>query len=136
MKLLQLALVGCLVLGTSAASRAEDTKGEKKEAPNKDKLVGTWEVVKAESEKGPPPGMTVHFTKDGKATLSFKAGDKTISAEGTYKVEGDKLAITLKIGPGGKDHTDTDTIVKLTDKQLIIKDSNTNKNVEFKKVKK
>jgi uncharacterized protein (TIGR03066 family) len=80
---------------------------------NADLIVGTWEAVKGEM----PPGTTVEFTKDGKMKANIKVGDKTMSMEGTYKVEGDKLTTSME----GK--SDTDTIKTLNDTTLIIEDS-------------
>jgi uncharacterized protein (TIGR03066 family) len=94
---------------------------------NADKIVGTWEAVKGEV----PAGSTIEFTKDGKMKLNIKAGGQTISVEGTYKVDGDKLTTTGK-GPDGKEKTETVKIKKLTDKELVIEDEK-GKTEEFKK---
>ena len=55
--------------------------------------------------------------------------------EGAYKLDGDKLTVTLRT-PEEKDKelTDTVTITKLTDKELITKDQK-GKVDEFKKKK-
>jgi uncharacterized protein (TIGR03066 family) len=91
------------------------------------KIVGTWKPTKGEI----PASTTVEFTKNGKMKLNIKAGGRTISLEGTYKVDGDKLTTTGK-GPDGKEKTVTVKIKKLTDKELVIEDEK-GKTEEFKK---
>lgn len=118
MKLLRFALVGCLVLGLAGCSSS-----------NKDKIVGTWEITKAEGEM--PVGATVEFTKDGKMKVTAEAAGMKISLDGTYSVDGDKLAVTMK-GPDGKEKKETDTITKLTDKEMELKDPQ-GKTATFKK---
>jgi uncharacterized protein (TIGR03066 family) len=109
MKLLSVVLAGCLVAGVSAA-RAEEKKGD----GNAEKAVGTWEVTKGESL---PPGSTLELTKDGKLKLVVKAATP-VTVEGTYKVDGTKLMVTMKL-PDGKDHSETMEIKKLTDTELV-----------------
>jgi uncharacterized protein (TIGR03066 family) len=131
MKPLQLLLTAGLVLGLAAAGRAEEKKDDKDKA-NKDKLVGTWVLEKPEKPKGLPSGATVEFTKDGKVKLTAKVEGRDINLEGTYSVDGDKLKTTSK-DQDGKEHTDTDTISKLTDKELVLKNSKTDEELTFKK---
>jgi uncharacterized protein (TIGR03066 family) len=122
---LQLALAGVLAFG--AAAVAADDKKDDKAA----KLVGTWEVTKGESL---PPGSIAEFTKDGKLKLTVKDGDKVVlSAEGTYKIDGDSLTVKLK-DPNGKDHEETMKVKSLTDKELVTFDDN-KKTDTFKKTK-
>lgn len=138
MKVLQFALVGCLIVGlagcgsptTKGKAAATTTGGPAPAAtPNKDKILGTWELVKGE---GAPPGTLAEYTKDGKVKVTVKAGGKEMKMEGTYSVEGDTLKTTMK-GPGGKEETDKDKIEKLTETQLVLKNMKENKTVEFKK---
>jgi uncharacterized protein (TIGR03066 family) len=125
MKLARLALAVVFVLGVTAV-RAD----EKKDAETKDKLVGTWEVTKGDSL---PPGSTAEFTKDGKLKLTIKADkDKSVTIEGTFKVEGETFKTTLKAE--GKEHTETLKIKSLTDKELVIEDEKGKKDT-FKKSK-
>jgi uncharacterized protein (TIGR03066 family) len=113
MKLLRLALVGVLALGVSVA-RADD----KKDKETQEKLVGVWESVKGSETM--PPGSTMELTKDGKIKLVFKQGEKSLTVEGTYKVDGQSFKATLKVGD--KEHTETIKIKKLTDTELVISD--------------
>ena len=57
---------------------------------------------------------------------------RDISHEGTYSVDGDKLKTAIK-DTDGKEQSDTDTITKLTDKELVIKDSKSDELLTFKK---
>jgi uncharacterized protein (TIGR03066 family) len=78
------------VLGPSAA--AQDKK-----ADNAKLAVGTWEVTKTH-DGGPPKGGVVEFTKDGKIKVSGEQGGMKQAFEGTYKVDGNKVVLTFKIG--------------------------------------
>jgi uncharacterized protein (TIGR03066 family) len=99
-------MVAVLCLGTGLL--AEDKKDEKIDAK---KLVGKW---------GPKKGgaFTFEFTKDGKAT--FSAPDDGKDSKGTYKVDGDKLTLTMKMGD--MEQTITRTVSKLTDTELVSAD--------------
>jgi uncharacterized protein (TIGR03066 family) len=116
-----LALVGMLFFGLGLAGAAD--------ADTAKKLVGVWEVTKS---KDAPPGATVEFTKDGKMALKVKAGDKTLSITGTYKVKGQSVITTLSVG--GKEKTETNKIKKLTEKELIVEDEKGTVE-EYKRVK-
>lgn len=144
MQLLRWSLVGCLIVGLAGCGGPSTKKpaspagsnpstGQPKPKPpesNKDKIIGTWELTKGGGETA--PGSTFEFTKDGKTKMTAKVGDKTINMDATYKVEGNKLLTTAK-GPDGKEDTNTDTIVKLTDTEMVL-ESKEGK-VEFKKKK-
>jgi uncharacterized protein (TIGR03066 family) len=105
--------IGIILTGSASAAPAPKS--------NQTKIVGVWIVIK--SDDGTPPMTTIEFTRDGKLKVKTKVGDQTLTMEGTYKLEGDKLTVTL-ITPDEKDKevTDTVTITKLTDKELITKD--------------
>jgi uncharacterized protein (TIGR03066 family) len=108
------------------ASSAQDTKVDPA------KLVGKWELTKSESG-GAPKGAIVEFTKDNKLSISAtdKDGNK-LDFTGTYKVEGDKLTVTIAFA--GKEDSDTDTIKMLTDEKLVLVDKD-KKETEFVKKK-
>src|SRR5260370_34140573 len=82
---------GLLMLGLVAGVRAE----EKKADGNKEKLVGTWEVVKSDEGGAPPVGTMVMFAKDGKMKLIHKKDDKEMTTEGTNTADGDKNTTTM-----------------------------------------
>lgn len=143
MQLLRWTLAGSLIVGlagcgnptsTSPTNAPKPTDGSKPTNPsnvemsNKDKIVGVWEIVRGGKL---PPGTTFEFTKDGKMKVAMKVQDKTMNMEGTYTVEGDKLKNAGK-GPDGKEQKETDTIVKLTDTELVLKDEHKT-TIEFKK---
>jgi uncharacterized protein (TIGR03066 family) len=109
LKLLAALTVGCL-LGTGA--RAEEKPEYAKQ------IVGKWEVTKAD-EGTVPPGATVEFTKDGKVLATHKADGKDETVEGTYKVEGDTLTVTMK--RGGEEHMQTITITKMSKSEMSTK---------------
>jgi uncharacterized protein (TIGR03066 family) len=100
-------VVSCLALVLSASAEEKTN--------NKEKIVGTWELVK--SEGGVPPGTTLEFTKDGKLTIKVKVEDKSITVSGTYAIDGDKLKTVVKIDD--KETKETMTIKTLTDKSLV-----------------
>jgi uncharacterized protein (TIGR03066 family) len=119
---LQLALAGLLAFGMTAADEKKDD--------NAAKIVGTWELTKGETL---PPGTVAEFSKDGKLKLTVKEGDKLVSVEGTYKVDGDSLTVKLK-DTNGKNHEETMKLKSLTDKELVTFDDN-KKTDTFKKTK-
>jgi uncharacterized protein (TIGR03066 family) len=123
-------LLACFAAGlvVSAAAAAEDDKDK---APDKAKIVGTWVLVKADSKNTPPPGTVVEFTKDGKMKITVTVEEKKLTLNGSYAIEGDKLK-TKVTSPDGQESSDTDTITKLTDKELSLKDTKGQK-TEFKK---
>jgi uncharacterized protein (TIGR03066 family) len=124
-------LLACFAAGLIgyAASAADDA--DKDKASNKEKIVGTWELVKADSKDAPPPGTVVEFTKDGKMKITVTVEEKKLTLNGSYSIEGDKLK-TKVTTPDGQESSDTDTITKLTDKELSLKDTKGQK-TEFKK---
>ena len=75
--------------------------------------------------------MMLEFMKDGKLAISVE-GVTPAKADGTYKLDGDKLDITVKYPTGDK--KETLTVKKLTDTEMETTDS---KNVTdtFTKVK-
>jgi uncharacterized protein (TIGR03066 family) len=89
MKLLVVGIAVCL-LGSIAA--ADEKKGD-----NAKLIVGKWEVTAAH-EGGPPKGGTVEFTKDGMFKVSGEQEGMKLTFEGTYKIDGNKLVLTFKMG--------------------------------------
>ncbi|MBA4065208.1 MAG: hypothetical protein C0501_16140 [Isosphaera sp.] len=106
------------------------------------KLVGKWEPApegepekkdkkdkKDEKKDKPPPGpaMVLEFAADpklpgeGTVSLTVTTGGKEDRAGGRYKVEGDKLNVTLRLGE--KEVKETLTVKALTDAALETEDS-------------
>ena len=103
--------LGLLLCG---ALSAEDKKGD--ETIDAKKLVGQWEP----KEKTKDRTLLIEFTKDGKVTFTGAEGGKEMKAEGTYKVDGNKLTLDVKFGD--KDRKMTRIVSKLTDTELVSKE--------------
>ncbi|HVL14740.1 MAG TPA: TIGR03066 family protein [Gemmata sp.] len=91
------------------------------------KLIGKWEPADLAGAL-----MVVEFADKGKVTVSVEKGGKGTKAEGTWKLDGDKLEMALKID--GKDQKETITVTKLTDDEFVGKDSK-GKEEKLKKIK-
>ena len=91
-----------LVLGMTCAAAAADDKIDAK------KLLGKWEHKEMK--------FFVTFLKDGKVTID--GGD--LQAEGTYKVEGNKIKLKVKFGDMEKQMSRT--VTKLTDTEITSTD--------------
>lgn len=112
-------LLGCLLYVTILApAAAADEKIDAK------KLVGKWEPQGANAEKA-----TFEFAADGKLKID-SAGD---TLTGTWKLDGNKLALTFALGENVS--KDTVTITKLTDAELSMEDAKKEKKRSFKRVK-
>ncbi len=92
------------------------------------KIIGKWDTRTQEQ----PVGATMEFFKNGKMRIRFGSGAGTVSYSGTYKIEDDKLSMTLNMG--GQNKTDTSTIKKLSDRELHLQDASGNMNV-YKRMK-
>jgi len=101
-------ILGCaLAVAVALAGGAgADDKGGKIDAK---KLVGKWEP----KEQKKDARITIEFTKDGKMNITAARDGKEDKVVGSYKLEGDQLAIHLKVGE--KEAKDTVTVTKLTD---------------------
>jgi uncharacterized protein (TIGR03066 family) len=109
------AILGCglaVVLAVTAGVSADD----KTEKVDGKKLIGKWEPKPDDGKKA--ENFVIEFAKEGK--VSFTAGGGAIKADGTYKLDGNKLLLTLKLGDMEKSMTRT--ISKLTDTELVSKD--------------
>jgi uncharacterized protein (TIGR03066 family) len=81
-------------------------------------LIGTWRVA-----DGPMKGATLEFRWYGTAvaTMSDKEG-KMETTDSSVKVEGKTIYLTGADGVTGKQETVTQTILKLTKDELVIRD--------------
>jgi uncharacterized protein (TIGR03066 family) len=119
-KLVGVVAIVCLI---GAGVRAEE------KADNAKLIVGKWTVSKAD-EGTVDKGATVEFSSDGKVKAVHKKGDEDATIEGTYKVDGDKLTMTMK---AGTDERKIEiTIKKLTKTELHTENSE-GKKVELTK---
>jgi uncharacterized protein (TIGR03066 family) len=120
LKFLAVVATSC-VLALSAGAADKD---------NAKKLVGKWEVSKAD-EGTLPKGAVIEFTKDGKLKLTAKKGDNDFNVEGTYKMDGDdKFTVSMKVGDD--EHKTEVTILSIDDKSMKTKNKE-GKTVEFTK---
>lgn len=122
MRLIRECLAVLLTFGLLASAKADqkDVKAEK--------LVGMWKITKAE---GPGVGATVELKKDGKLQMKIDVNGMAVTIDGSYKLDGDKLILTMK-GPDGKEQTETEKIKSLTDDTLVTVDEK-GKETELKK---
>ncbi|QJW97906.1 TIGR03066 family protein [Frigoriglobus tundricola] len=98
MKPLCAAVLGLATMFALAGSaRADDTA----------KLLGKWEVTKSGGET--PVGTVVEFAKDGKMTANLSLDGKDLKLEGTYKLDGKKLSVKLKLNEEKIEHDFTIT---------------------------
>jgi uncharacterized protein (TIGR03066 family) len=110
-------LLGCAVVLLSCCGvSAEDKRDEKIDAK---KLIGKW----SPKEKKEGTEFVLEFLKDGKATFTGTEGGKDVKAEGTYKVDGNKLIFEMKAGDKGRKMTRL--VSKLTDTELVSKEEGT-----------
>lgn len=109
----------------ASAGFADDKKDYAKLA------VGTWEVTKTEGD-GPSKGSEVELTKDNKVKITGERNGEKMSLEGSYKIDGAKMSLTL--AHGGNERTMELTIDKLDEKTLAL--SNDTGKAEFTRKKK
>ncbi len=119
-------LIGLIVipLSLSISAGADEKPTEKIEAA---KLVGKWEPLDGPKEAT----VVVEFTKEGKTKTTIESKDTTRVREGTYKVDGNKL--TLSRIEEGKEESETATVTKLTDTELVTEAKGTK--ATFKRIK-
>jgi len=125
MNAMRLLVAGFVVVGLTAGVRAEEKQDTAK------LLVGSWEATKAD-EGTLAVGAVVEFTKDGKMKVTSKKDGKDESHEGTYKLDGEKMMITTKMGDNESKFTIT--IKKISDKDMVAV-NDAGKVVEFKRKK-
>ncbi len=126
------AILGCvavLALACGATTLAGQAKLDAK------KLVGKWEPAPEKIDKknkkdknedktppAPPPIPTIiEFSADGKLSMTVGEPGKDYRVDGTYKLDSDKLSVSLKVAD--KEIKETLTIKKLTDDELVTEDS-------------
>jgi uncharacterized protein (TIGR03066 family) len=130
MNAMRVLVAGVMVCVLAVGVRADDTKVEKK-PDNAALLLGTWEATKV-APFSIKKGTTVEFANDGKLKFIVKDGEQEMTVEGTYKVEGAKFSITMKVGD--MEQKKTITIKKISEKELSTEDE-MGKAVEFTKKK-
>lgn len=121
---LRLMAVGAIVCLFGTAALADGKKDNAK------LIQGKWDVVAAH-EGGPPKGGTVEFTKDGKIKVSGEQNGMKQEFEGTYKVNGNKMVLTFKIGDNERP---VDLTIEKLDETTCVTTSSAGK-VELKRKK-
>ena len=77
------------------------------------KLLGKWEP----KEKKEGHAVVIEFLKDGKASVTMTTDGKETKSDGTYKVAGNKVTVTMTVG--GEEKVHTHNISKLTDTEMV-----------------
>lgn len=77
--------------------------------------------------------MILDFEKDGKVTTILKLNGKEEESIDSYKVEGNTLIITEKVG--GKDEITKTIILKLTDTEMVARREKAKEEDTFVRVK-
>ncbi|MBM3979654.1 MAG: TIGR03066 family protein [Planctomycetes bacterium] len=93
------------------------------------KLLGKWEPAKPEKDG---PTMVLEIMDKGKFVFHVTFNGKTQKVDGTYKIDGEKIEVEMKIGD--KTEKDTLTVIKLTDTEMVTK-GKSGKEETMKKVK-
>ncbi len=100
-------LTGCAALVVCLGVSADDKKIDAQ------KLIGKWEP----KEKKDGQKVVIEFQTGGKACMAHTADGKETKSEGTYKVDGNKIVVTMTVG--GEEKTHTHNVSKLTDTELV-----------------
>lgn len=118
----------CAVLATLMLAAWGNAKDKPVNVDAK-RLIGKW---KATDKEGKAANTFAEFKADGKVTLTGDFNGKTYDVPGTYKLDGNKLLMKMKIGD---ETTDEEvTILKLTDDVLMTTEKN-GKKLSFERVK-
>ncbi|MBX9579932.1 MAG: TIGR03066 family protein [Gemmataceae bacterium] len=108
-------LGGVLAVGLAAAAATAD---DKKDPPvDGKKLIGKWEPKEAKKD----PKTTIEFAKDAKLVLTVEAGGKAQRFEGTYKLDGNKLRMKMRLGE--KEVDEEVAVLRLTDEEFETEDA-------------
>jgi uncharacterized protein (TIGR03066 family) len=80
-------------------------------------MQGKWVVVEGELE-----GASLEFLRDGSMIGTIKADGKEAAIKGKVHMAGDGFRLTTSNSPNGIEVTDEQTILDLSDEQLVIQD--------------
>ena len=97
------AVVVLALAGFTTAAGQEKIDGKK--------LIGKWEPADLAGAR-----MVVEFADKGKVTVSVEKGGKSTKVEGTYKLDGNKLTMTMKFME--KEVKEEVKLTKLTDDEM------------------
>lgn len=79
-------------------------------------LLGKWEP----ETKPPGAKLVIEFASEGKLKVDAEFNGQKVNMDGTYKLDGNQLSITMK--QQGKEETTKMTVTKLNDKEMVTKD--------------
>ena len=87
-----------------------------------EKLVGKWRLVKSSNPPAGKVDLTVEFVADGTMTIRQTNGDAAEADvyPGKYKVEGETVRYTVKVGDAEK--SEPLTVKTLTEDELVVVD--------------
>ena len=114
-----------LLLAVVVSARAQEGKGKEGKEDRgvqvtSAKLVGVWVPVHTKLPAG--TSINIEFRKDGKMKVFGKAKvkgkDQEFKHEGTYKIVEGGFALTAR-GAKGETQTQTITVTRLTDQEMI-----------------
>jgi uncharacterized protein (TIGR03066 family) len=125
MNVLRLLVAGVIVCVPAVGTRAEDR------TDNAAHVVGKWKVVKA-SPGTLPLGTVLDLSKDDKVKVTAKRDGMEVIHEGTYKVDGARIIITVKVKGEEQKHVLTITRISETD---MVTDHLGGGTIEFSKEK-
>jgi uncharacterized protein (TIGR03066 family) len=125
MNVLRVTGAGVIVCVLALATRAGDEKDNPK------LVVGKWTVVKA-SPGTFPLGTVLDLSKDDKVKVIRSREGKESIHVGTYKVDGAKIIMTVKVE--GEEQKHTLTITKISDTEMAT-DHGGGGTIEFKREK-
>jgi len=100
-------MIGCaaVLFALAAGAAADDTI-------DAGKLLGKWEPKGAKKDAK----IVLEFAKGGKLVVTSPGPERESRLEGTYKLDGNKLTLHLKVGD--QEVKDTVTVTKLTDDEM------------------
>ena len=90
--------------------------GAADETGNAKMVIGKWKVVKA-SPGTFPLGTVLDLSKDDKVKVIGKRDGKEFIHEGTYKVDGAKIILTVKVK--GEEQKHVLTVTKINDADMV-----------------
>ena len=125
-KLTTLLLALALVFGSTSCKKYEDGPGLSLRTKTA-RVAGDWEVEKYISADGTEDtdsdNTTYSFDKDGSGTISASESGNSFSIPFTWEFTSNKEKIKLTTNFMGTTETDEATILRLTNKEMWIKDS-------------
>ena len=118
-----------LAIGTTPCLILQD-----KPSTTESKLIGRWKLEKSSSKRPEGSETTAEYKKGGVVVEEIRVGERTIKAEGTWRLDGDKKLIVTVKARNGKEQSVTYDIDVLDGTDLVMRNDDRVK-VEFKRIK-